>query len=177
MGNIAGVQCNTDRTLSFFLDGTCLRIKLPPSLRMPKVLHGVIDLYGQCTAIELVLIDHSSSLSSSRFSFEIDEENVRPVLEELARKEESSRRIKNKHSHGHTSGTETFTQQVLPVVSSPLNPYDTTTQLLPPQFSQAVPTLPVSLPAYVQPKCEYRELCLGFLKNKVVIKGVLLLSV
>lgn len=177
MGSIAGVQCNTDKTLNFFLDGVCLCIKLPPSLRMPKVLYGVVDLYGQCTAIELLPMDHSS-LSSSRLLFEVDEENIRPVLEDLSRKEESVRRIKSRNSERHA---ETTTQQVLPMVSSPLNPYDTTTPLVPQQYSQAVPSLPVSgsivprqiLPASGQPMCMYRELCLGFLKDKLVIKGTI----
>lgn len=174
VGSTAGVRCNSDGTLYFFLDITRLQIKLPPSLKMPQVLYGVIDLYGQCTAVELLPLDRSPISSSLKLSFEVDVDGVQPVLEELARKKESKRRTSSRDSERDT----VTTQQLLPSIDSPLNSHDITPQPVSQQYSQAVPSLSEGVvsrhrpPVYGQSICPYRELCQRFLNNQVMIKGI-----
>lgn len=50
VGDTVGVLCESNTTLSFYINGQC-RTRVPCNI--PKLRHAVVDLYGQCCEVEL----------------------------------------------------------------------------------------------------------------------------
>ena len=53
-GDTVGVMCQPNKLHFFVNDGTHLKIKLPPTLKIPEERYAVVDLYGSCSSIHKV---------------------------------------------------------------------------------------------------------------------------
>lgn len=79
VGETVGILCKSrDRTLHFFINDTHLEVKLPKGdVRLPSTRYAVVDLYGQCCAVELKpLQELGGSQDAANISISIEKEQL-----------------------------------------------------------------------------------------------------
>ena len=94
--DVIGILCKScDRTLHFYISSTHLEIKLPDGdLRLPSSRYAVVDMYGQCCAIELrSLEDVRTDGSDGVIRVQIDKEQLTHVKRHL----KNSKKSKTNH--------------------------------------------------------------------------------
>ena len=94
-GDTIGVLCKScDRTLHFYISSTHLEIKLPDGdMRLPSSRYAVVDMYGQCCAVEFRGLEDDRMImddSDSVVRIQIEKEQLTHVKRHI-----KSRKTKN----------------------------------------------------------------------------------
>ena len=118
-GDTIGVLCKScDRTLHFYISSTHLEVKLPDGdMRLPSSRYAVVDMYGQCCAVEFRGLEDDQNLmitddSDSVIRIQIEKEQLTHVKRHI-----KSRKTKNQEQQQQAPVGEvpaTYTGQIPP---------------------------------------------------------------
>ena len=184
-----GVLCKScDRTLHFYISSTHLEVKLPDGdMRLPSSRYAVVDMYGQCCAVEFRgLEDVRTDDSDGVIRVQIDKEQLTHVKRHIKNK-----KAKNQEQQQQPIGEVPATGQVPPEAVSE---GDFQQQIEPEMIGNSCiedresgrvsahnPTLTSQSPPSAQkqpsdgacnyPDCAYYKLCQGFLERLSIPGG------
>lgn len=88
-GDTVGILCrSSDRTLHFYISSTHLVVKLPDgNMRLPSKRYAVVDMYGQCCAVEFRgLEDVSADDGDGMITVQIDKDELTHLKQQLLKK-------------------------------------------------------------------------------------------
>ena len=185
-----GVLCKScDRTLHFYISSTHLEVKLPDGdMRLPSSRYAVVDMYGQCCAVEFRgLEDVQTDDSDSVIRVQIDKEQLTHVKRHIKNK-----KAKHQEEQQQPTGEMPVTGQVPPDAGSEgdfqqqIEPEKIGNSCLEDRESGRVSahsplTLASQSPPSAQqqpcdgarnyPDCAYYKLCQGFLERLSIPGG------